>query len=169
MLTPSHITELFCDLAELTYKDIVYDPCCGTGGFLVSALERMFSLTGNNQNERKKIREKRLCGVEIRADMFTYACSNMKFRGDGKSNIFIGDCFAYEDMIKEYKPTVSFLNPPYDHGLEKQMEFIEHSLNVASQKGIVVAIVQQSCAFANRKELNAIKQRILKKHTLKAV
>lgn len=33
VLTPAHITELFCDLADLSLDDIVYDPCCGTGGF----------------------------------------------------------------------------------------------------------------------------------------
>ena len=33
VLTPAHITELFCDLADLRSTDIIYDPCCGTGGF----------------------------------------------------------------------------------------------------------------------------------------
>ena len=43
VLTPSHITELFCELAELNINDIVYDPCCGTGGFLVAAMQRLSS------------------------------------------------------------------------------------------------------------------------------
>lgn len=171
VLTPQHITQLFCDLSNLNVDDVVYDPCCGTGGFLVAALERMFSLAGNDLELRKNIREKQICGVEIRQDMFTYACSNMKFRGDGKSNIYNGNCFNLEDVIKDnYKPTVAFLNPPYDHGLVNQMMFIEHALNVvAKQRGTVVAIVQQSCAFKDEKELNLIKQKILEHHRLKAV
>ncbi len=54
VLTPAHITELFCDLAELRIKDVVYDPCCGTGGFLVAAMQRMFKIAGGD----KKLREK---------------------------------------------------------------------------------------------------------------
>ena len=171
VLTPQHITQLFCDLVHLTTNDVVYDPCCGTGGFLVASLERMFKLAGNDQTLRKNIREKQICGVELRPDMFTYACSNMKFRGDGKSNIYNGNCFTYEQLIKNnHKPTIAFLNPPYDHGLANQMEFVEHALNVvAPQRGTVVAIVQQSCAFKDDKKLNEVKQRILSKHRLKAV
>lgn len=86
VLTPGHITELFCDLAELRLSDIVYDPCCGTGGFLVAALLRLFKLAGNDMKKRSHIRQKQLCGCELRPDMFAYACSNMRFRGDGKSS-----------------------------------------------------------------------------------
>lgn len=30
VLTPKHITELFCELAQLKPTDKVIDPCCGT-------------------------------------------------------------------------------------------------------------------------------------------
>lgn len=172
VLTPGHITELFCDLAELRLSDIVYDPCCGTGGFLVAALLRLFKLAGNDMNKRSHIRKKQLCGCELRPDMFAYACSNMRFRGDGKSNIYNGDCFNFEDAIKDnHKPTVAFLNPPYDVGNARQMEFIEHALNTIDEKayGRVVAIVQMSCAIKDDKDLKEVKKRMLLKHHLKAV
>lgn len=74
---------------------------------------RLFDKCGNDMKKREQIRKKQICGVEYRADMFTYACSNMRFRGDGKSNLYNGDCFNYEDIIKKnHKPTVAFLNPP---------------------------------------------------------
>ena len=44
VLTPKHITELFCDIAEyysdekMTENTKVIDICCGTGAFLISAL-----------------------------------------------------------------------------------------------------------------------------------
>ena len=99
VLTPAHITELFCDLAELRIKDIVYDPCCGTGGFLVAAMQRMFKMAGGDKKLRKRIRKKQLCGCELRPDMFTYACSSMRFRGDGKSNLYNGSCFNNAQII----------------------------------------------------------------------
>ena len=41
VLTPLHITELFCDLAGINKDSIVYDNCAGTGGFLISAMRKM--------------------------------------------------------------------------------------------------------------------------------
>ena len=174
VLTPPHITELFCNLAEIRENDIVYDPCCGTGGFLVAAIQRLFKLAGNDIEKRKHIKRKQICGCEIRPDMYTYACSNMRFRGDGKSNLYNGDCFANGTTIKNnYKPTVALLNPPYGKSVTnaRQMEFIEHALDSLNPQanGRVVAIVQMSCAIRDEKELKAVKQRLLLKHHLKAV
>lgn len=41
ILTPKHITQLFCDLLDLKPDDIVFDPCCGTAGFLIAAMHNM--------------------------------------------------------------------------------------------------------------------------------
>lgn len=172
VLTPAHITELFCDLADIRLSDTVYDPCCGTGGFLVAAMQRLFKMAGSDTKKREHIRKEQLCGCELRSDMFTYACSSMRFRGDGKSNLYNGSCFNNANSILDnHKPTVAMLNPPYDVGNARQMEFIEHALNVLNPKseGRVVAIVQMSCAIKDEKELKEVKKRILAKHHLKAV
>ncbi|MEK6886075.1 MAG: N-6 DNA methylase [Nanoarchaeota archaeon] len=168
VLTPSHITDLFCDLANINENSILYDPCCGTGGFLIAGMKRMLKLAGDRETKIKSIKSKQLIGVELRPSMFTYACSNMMMRGDGKSNIYCGDCFSLENSVmKNHKPNIAFLNPPYDVGNAGQMRFIEHALKVVEpQNGIVVAIVQMSCAFKNEKELIAIKKRILEKNRL---
>lgn len=173
VLTPRHITELFCDLAEIGRDDIVYDPCCGTGGFLVAAIERLFRLAGNDIDKRKQIKRRQICGCELRSEMYTYACSNMRFRGDGKSNLYNGDCFKHESIIRDnLRPTVALLNPPYKKGdSSNQMEFVEHALKALDPKakGRVVAVVQMGCAIKEDKDLLAVKERILKNHHLKAV
>lgn len=172
VLTPSHVTDLFCDLVELQVDDIVYDPCCGTGGFLIAAMKRMLQLAGNDEARKAEIRKNQLLGVEVRPDMFTFACSNMMLRGDGKSNIDRGDCFDAETIkrIKKLKPTVAFLNPPYDQGTDVQLEFIEKALDaVAPQHGRVAAIVQMSCGLKDDAATLAVRQRLLEKHSLKAV
>jgi type I restriction-modification system DNA methylase subunit len=172
VLTPSHITELFCDLAKLKVTDIVYDPCCGTGGFLIAAMKKMLVLAGSNQEQKENIKAKQLLGTEIRPEMFTFACSNMMLRGDGKSNIDRGDCFD-ETVIKwakHNKPTVAFLNPPYDQGTDVQLEFIEKALEVVlPQNGRVAAIVQMSCAIKDDAATKAVRKRLLEHHTLKTV
>ncbi|MFQ7437814.1 N-6 DNA methylase [Romboutsia timonensis] len=172
VLTPSHITELFCDLAELNVNDVIYDCCCGTGGFLIAGMKYMIGLAGNDNEKKENIRKNQLLGIELRPKMFTFACSNMMLRGDGKSNIDCGDSFDEEKIkeIKNLKPTVAFLNPPYDLGPADQMRFIEKSLDVVKeQNGRVVAIVQMSCAIKNDKDLLDVKKRILNNYTLRAV
>jgi type I restriction-modification system DNA methylase subunit len=170
VLTPPHIAELFCDLVDLNLNDVVYDPCCGTAGFLVAAMKRLFMLAGNDNKKKLEIRTSQLVGVEIRPQMYTYACSNMMLRGDGRSNIFCGSCYDTKNEVSLLRPTVAFLNPPYDVGCAAQMEFIEHALEVvAPQNGRVCAIVQMSCGIKDDKKLHEVKNRILTKHHLKAV
>ncbi|WP_372474699.1 class I SAM-dependent DNA methyltransferase [Capnocytophaga sp. ARDL2] len=170
VLTPQHITDLFCDLSNISKDDVLYDCCCGTGGFLIAGMKRMFALAGSDEDKKYKIKSQQLCGVEMLPQMYTYTCSNMMLRGDGKTNIYNGDCFNCTPFIIPHKPTVAFLNPPYNVGSDGQMKFIEHALEmVAPQNGRVVAIVQMSCAIKNEKELIAVKNRILAKHHLKAV
>lgn len=170
VLTPFHITDLFCDLANLTEHDVLYDPCCGTGGFLIAGMKRMFQKAGNNEDLKMNIRKNQLVGVELRPSMYTYACSNMMLRGDGRSNIYCGDCYQTKGAISTHKPTVAFLNPPYDVGTAEQLRFISHALEiVAPQNGRVVAIVQMSCAIKDEKELKAVKRQLLLKNHLKAV
>ena len=170
VLTPSHVTDLFCDLVDLNINDVAYDPCCGTAGFLIAGMKRLFKLAGNDKRKHLKIRSSQLVGVEIRPQMYTYACSNMMLRGDGRSNIYCGDCFQTKGAIETHKPTVAFLNPPYDVGTAQQMEFIEHAIDVVKpQQGRVAAIVQMSCGIKDEKNLIEVKRRILEKAHLKAV
>jgi type I restriction-modification system DNA methylase subunit len=170
VLTPSHVTDLFCDLVDLNLNDVAYDPCCGTAGFLIAGMKRLFKLAGNDKRKHLKIRSSQLVGVELRPQMYTYACSNMMLRGDGRSNIYCGDCFQTKGAIETHKPTVAFLNPPYDVGAAQQMEFIEHAIDVVKpQQGRVAAIVQMSCGIKDEKNLIEVKRRILEKAHLKAV
>ena len=172
VLTPPHITELFCELASLSDDDVVYDPCCGTGGFLVSAMNKMIAQSKNDMRKIKKIKQSNLIGVERRADMFAYSCSNMLMRGDGKSNIFLGDCFSSKiaKRIEELKkPTIAFLNPPYSISSAEQLEFIIHALKKINKGGKCVAIVQMSCVVSEDKNVEEKKRQIIENHTLEAV
>lgn len=171
VLTPQHITELFCDVVSLNVNDVVFDSCCGSGGFLISAMKHMLELAGANQKKRRAIRENQLIGIERRTDMFTFACSNMMMSGDGKSHIYQGDSFANDEKAKvgSLKPTVGFLNPPYDVGEDGQLEFIENTLNTLQQGGRCCAVVQMSCVTSANARTIAVRERLLKQHTLLGV
>ncbi len=114
VLTPKHITELFVELANINEKNVVLDNCCGTGGFLISSMKQMISLCNKDAEKEKAVYDYGLIGIESNSNMFSLACSNMLIRGDGKSNIYPGDCFEIINEIKKkHKPNVGFLNPLY--------------------------------------------------------
>ena len=171
VLTPQHITELFCDLVHLNVNDVVFDSCCGSGGFLISAMKYMLELAGADQAKRKAIKENQLIGIERRTDMFTFACSNMMMSGDGKSHIYQGDSFAQPviDKVRSLKPTVALLNPPYDVGEDGQLQFIENALNCLQPGGRCAAIVQMSCVTSSSSRAVAVRERLLESNTLAGV
>ena len=171
VLTPQHITEFFCDVVSLNANDVVFDSCCGSGGFLISAMKYMLDLAGSDQQKREEIKENQLIGIERRADMFTLACSNMMMSGDGKSHVYQGDSFAKHNVekVRSLNPTVAFLNPPYDVGEYGQLEFIENALSCLQPGGRCAAIVQMSCVTSTTKNTIEVRQRLLKSHTLTGV
>ncbi len=115
VLTPPHITEFFADIVDIQYADVVFDNCTGTGGFLVSAMKKMIEKCGGDLSQENNIKHHRLYGIEYQPEIYPLAVSNMFLHGDGKSNIVGGSCFDNDTIkkIKEKKPTVGFLNPPY--------------------------------------------------------
>lgn len=174
VLTPKHITELFCDLVELKTTDAVLDPCCGTAGFLIAAMHDMLQKTDNPQTQ-KNIRKNQLHGLELQPYMFTIATTNMILRGDGKSNLEQEDFLRYNpSLLQEKGCTVGMMNPPYSMGNKNnpslyEINFIEHLLNSVVQDGKVIVIVPQSTMVGKTKEEQATKENILKYHTLEGV
>lgn len=56
ILTPRHITDLFCELLDIQPTDKVLDPCCGTAGFLIAAMHQMLSKT-EDEAEQMEIKK----------------------------------------------------------------------------------------------------------------
>lgn len=172
VLTPRHITELFCDLLDLKTTDRIFDPCCGTGGFLVAALHAMLSKS-SSEAEKQHIRKNQLYGIELRPDMFTVATTNMILRGDGKSNLHCDDFLVKNPkrLQTDFRATVGMLNPPYSQGTKKdpslyEIAFTEHLLDSLLPNSRCAVIVPQSSMTGKSKEEQQIKESILKKHTL---
>lgn len=168
VLTPRHVTELFALLANVNKSSKVLDICAGTGGFLISAMHRMFK-NAVTVAEKDAIKAKGLVGVEQQPNMFALAASNMILRGDGKANLYQGSCFddAITKALKVHQCDVGMINPPYsqsDSDLH-EMKFIKHMLDCLKPGGTGIAIVPMGCAIS----ANAFRTEILKEHTLEAV
>lgn len=134
VLTPKHITELFCDLVDLKPTDKVFDPTCGTAGFLIAAMHDMLT-KADSDYQREQIRKHQLFGIEEQSYMFTIATTNMILRGDGKSNLENQDFLRQNPSKLQLKQcNVGMMNPPYSMGSKTNTElyeinFTEHLLN----------------------------------------
>jgi len=174
VLTPPHITELFAELAQVRSESVVYDSCAGTGGFLISAMKRMIDDAKGSTSTENSIKSDQLYGVEIQSDIYPLAVSNMLIHQDGKSNIELGSCFDSNVMnsMKEHRPTVGMLNPPYKSDKKEDIEelqFVLNNLECLTQGSICVAIVPMQCALAVKGTIGDLKRQLMEKHTLRAV
>lgn len=174
VLTPKHITELFCDLGDLNPTDKVFDPCCGTAGFLIAAMHDMVQKT-DDETQKRNIRKNQLHGLELQPYMFTIATTNMILRGDGKSNLEQDDFLKINPAQFQLKGcNIGMMNPPYSQGSKQnpnlyEIAFTEHLLDCLVEDGKAIVIVPQSSMTGKTKEEQSIKNNILKKHTLEGV
>lgn len=175
VLTPHHITELFCDLVELNKDDRVFDPCCGTAGFLISAMHRMENMA-NTKEEKRQIKSHQLHGIEVREDMFSIATTNMILRDDGQSNLISADFLSITaEELREKNYTVGMMNPPYSQAKGKdtahlsEISFTKHLLDSLADGARCVVIVPQSTMVGKSKEDKKVKKQILQNHTLEGV
>lgn len=175
VLTPRHITELFCDLVDIKPTDKIFDPCCGTGGFLIAGMHHMLAQAGSAE-QKDAIKKNQIYGIEIRENMFSVATTNMILRGDGKSNLICADFLKQNPLEYRHKGlTVGFMNPPYSQAKNKEtahlseINFIQHLLECMADGARVVVIVPQSTMVGKTKEDKVIKEEILKHHTLEGV
>ena len=174
VLTPKHITELFCDLLDLKSTDKILDPCCGTAGFLIAAMHDMVSQT-EDETQIKNIKKYQLFGIEEQSYMFTIATTNMILRGDGKSNLENGDFLSENPAKIQLKGcTVGMMNPPYSMGSKSnpnlyEINFINHLLDSLVEDGRAAVIIPQSSLTGKTKDEQKLKETILKKHTLEGV
>lgn len=171
VLTPQHLTEFMSELAEVNQNSRVVDICCGSGSFLVTAMNKMFK-EAQTPEKKKEIRQHHLYGIELDQDLYVLAIANMIVRKDGKSNIIHGDCFnksVVEELktLSDKKLDIGLLNPPYSQKDKSELEFVEQLLSVINKGGKAVVVVPMSCAIGTK--FKDERRRLFEKHTLKAV
>ena len=172
VLTPPHIAELLAELAMVNKTSVVYDNCCGTGGLLIAAMQRMLQDHTMDPETEREIKNRQLIGLEFQDDIYALAVSNMVVHGDGKTNVLAGNCFELgEGFAAQHKPNIGLLNPPYKTKGSKteELEFVLNNLEALQPGGTCVAILPIGCAIGSNATIQNLKRRILEKHTLEAV
>ena len=113
--TPRHIVRTVVNMVKPLHGEIIYDPFCGTGGFLLEAFKYL-SLRSDTSNERvmEWIKNEALHGREITSTA-RITKMNMILFGDGHTNIKQMD--SLEHPVKE-KYQIVLSNIPYSQETE---------------------------------------------------
>ena len=183
VLTPRHITRFAARAIGIGPHDIVFDPTCGTGGFLVAAFEEVKRLSSSEQIEDFK--RNSVFGLEQDDGVAALAIVNMIFRGDGKNNIEQANCLAQHvnpatsaDGARTAKfskrpstrlpVTRVLMNPPFSLKQNKEYHFVTHALAQMVRGGLLFSILPYS-VMAKSGPSKTWRKNLLKGHTLLSV
>jgi predicted RNA methylase len=168
VFTPRHIAAFMAELTNVERDDNVLDPTCGTGGFLIAAMNRVQRRSKLSRAQIVEIVKEHLLGFEDEPTTAALCVANMIFRGDGSTKVNQGSCFT----SKEFRPdwaSIVLMNPPFPHKSTDRPpeEFIARALEGSRHKGILAAIIPQSLLV--KREKQEWRDRLLQKHTLLGV
>ena len=188
--TPDHITDFMAKITGVNKHSVVLDPCCGSGSFLVRAMTQALDDCATAA-EQEEVKKHQIFGIEFDENVYGLATTNMLIHSDGNSNIIKGSCFALAEWIKEAKPNVILMNPPYNgqrihlpkfyvdtwardkkEDPSKGLYFVKYladTLNSINHQAKLAVLLPVACAIGTSGEIARLKREILEENTLDAV
>ncbi|QKJ63350.1 N-6 DNA methylase [Flavobacterium sp. M31R6] len=140
--TPRQIVKFTTDVLPITNESLVLDTSCGSGGFLLYALNKVRKQANElYPNHKKDIKqnqkhykfwhdfaEKNLYGIEINEQISRAAKMNMIIHDDGHTNVITADGLLNEQEIQKITQNKGFkynhfdfiiTNPPFGSSVKK--------------------------------------------------
>ena len=91
--TPRHIVKTMVRLVNPQIGETIYDPFCGTGGFLIESFRYIYNNMARTEANLRTLKENTVYGNEI-TNTARITKMNMILAGDGHSNINMRDSLA---------------------------------------------------------------------------
>lgn len=164
VFTPRHITRMCADLIRVDLGHTVYDPACGTAGFLVAASDKMMKRTSTLQGRQRA--KSSLYGRDTNSTVWSLAMLNMLFRGDGKSRVEYRSAFDDNPPKEQFQRVL--MNPPFSQEGEPEIDFIDHGLSALVPGGIA-AIVVKANIMVDPKLADWRRELVRKHHVLSVI
>jgi len=121
--TPRAITQFIAQMVAPKLREIVFDPACGTGGFLTSAIEFI------RENEVKSIEDRKILqnsikGIELKPLPHMLAITNLILHDIEVPNITYDDALSREltSITQKDRVDVVLANPPFGGTVADGME-----------------------------------------------
>ena len=133
--TPREIVEFMVEMVAPHHEDLVLDPACGSGGFLLHAMDHIrkgaseFHRAGSTEHRDHwhDFAEKRLFGIEVNDSIARVAKMNMILHDDGHGNVIGNDALERFDILDNQRKgfqkerfDVILTNPPFGASIKKE-------------------------------------------------
>ena len=166
--TPRHIAQLMVDICQISKNDVVLDPACGSGGFLVASMDRILHKHKLSRTQLVALVKKQLIGFENEPVTAALCVANMILRGDGSTGVHRDDCFT-APTFPINQATVALMNPPFPH---KQTDtpaeqFVDRALEGLRKGGKLAVILPTSILV--KKDKGTWREKVLRNNSLLAV
>jgi type I restriction enzyme M protein len=174
--TPRHIVKLIVDLVDPKYKDTVYDPACGTGGFLIQAFRHIKGKVRETDESTRILKEETIYGRELTGTA-KIAKMNMIIIGDGHTNIQQMDSLKapvkgkYDVVLTNYPFSQETDYSAY-YGLETENAnpvFLKHVIDALKSDGRAGVVVPEGVLFDESNQFEKIRRMLLEQCDLEAV
>jgi type I restriction enzyme M protein len=187
--TPRHIVDRMVQIIDPEIGETIYDPACGTGGFIVRAFEWVRGKidrkrTPATEKERllRTLKEKHLIGVEHVPLVFKLALMNMILHKDGSSQLQNNDSLSNkaQDLHKN-KYDVILANPPFGPTKQERLAqfeyhiklyealFIQHMMNALRPGGRAAVVLKEGLLFDSKRMLRNICRKLVEQFEVLAV
>lgn len=131
--TPRQVIKAMVRVIDPGVDDVVYDPGCGTGGFLAQSFEHITSKLGNDATaeQLETLKQRTFWGREKENLIYPIALANLVLHGIDKPNLWHGNTLTGQEIyggLFEGAPQafdVILTNPPFGgkEGKEAQTNF----------------------------------------------
>ncbi len=186
--TPRHIIQLMVELMQPTAKDIICDPACGTGGFLVAAGEYLRTHQPEILRDpkfKKHFHEQAFHGFDFDNTMLRIGSMNMLLHGVENPDIRYRDSLAQDHAGEEEKYTLVLANPPFAGSLDyencakdllqivktkkTELLFLALFLRLLKPGGRAAVIVPDGVLFGSSNAHKTLRQMLVEEQKLDAV
>jgi type I restriction enzyme M protein len=150
--TPRELVEFCIRMVDPNIDDIVLDPSCGSGGFLIMVIKHIIEKIRNtspNLSEAeiyaalKDFSDRNILGIDINERMVRVCKMNMIMHGDGHSGIYNahGLSAGVSDRlpIREASISTIFSNPPFA-GREENPQFLTRFETAKTDEGSIISL-----------------------------
>lgn len=130
--TPRNVIKMMVEILDPSDEDMIIDPSCGSGGFLVETLKYIWKKlddegkkynwnAANLKEEKMEVALNKICGIDKDYFLSKVAKAYMAILGDGKSGIFCEDSLEQPSnwsaktrvKISKNKFSILLTNPPF--------------------------------------------------------
>jgi type I restriction enzyme M protein len=181
--TPRHIIEFIVKIIDPKKNETMFDPACGTSGFLISGYKHILNSNTNKiigdkltPDERKKLMNN-ITGYDISPDMVRLSLVNLFLHGFTNPKVFEYDSLTSEDRWNEYFD-IALANPPFmspkggirphkRFGIESnraEVLFVDYIMEHLTPKGRAGIVVPEGIIFQSGTAYKSLRKTMIEKY-----